>query len=117
MIEIEKLVLVALFDELSSAGRACLRLVGVSAEPVPWGISWGEAAGSRFFKNLLLEPSVRAHGRRIDLRDEAMLHLGLLLEKQLRRHFQQRWLPVRLRPAIAPALGRVPSVATVPGPW
>jgi len=94
LIEIKKLVLVALYDEQHrDAGVLCLK--GFSARRVPWGVEWGGRQGNRFFKNLRLQPVPGARGRRIDGDEAELLQLGLQLNRQVERHCQERWLPVR----------------------
>lgn len=100
LIEVEKLVLVVLYDELIHDGRNSLTLAGFSGRPIPWGVCWGDRRGSKFFKDLCLEPASQARGRRIDADDEELLQLGLELERQLQRHHRHRWLRVRRHPLL-----------------
>ena len=102
MIEVEKLVLVVLYDEPVHGGPLCLRLAGVSGKPVPWGVCWGGRAGSKFFKDLRLQPAPQAQGRRMNADDTELLQLGLQLERQLQRHLRNRWLPVNRQPELPP---------------
>ncbi len=94
LIEIDKLVLVVLHDE-QHRDAAVLSLTGFSARRVPWGVEWGGHQGSRFFKDLRLQPVPQARGRRIDGDGAQLVQLGLQLDRQVERHCQERWLPVR----------------------
>ena len=100
LIEIEKLVLVVLYDEPFRSRRCPLRLVGFSGKPVPWGVRWGGRRGNKFFKDLSLAPDLHAVGQRIDTGDADLLQLGLRLEQQLQRHLRDRWLPVQRSPQL-----------------
>ncbi len=82
LIEIEKLVLVVLYDE-QHRGAAVLSLTGFSGRRVPWGVEWGGHQGSRFFKDLRLQPVPQACGRRIDGNDIKLVQLGLQLDRQV----------------------------------
>ena len=95
LIEIEKLLLVVLYDEPTDVGRCPLRLAGFSGAAVPWGARWGGPEQSKFVKDLGLQPVPHARGRRIDVTDSELLELGLQLQRQLERHAHCRWLPVR----------------------
>ena len=99
MIEIEKLVLVVLYDE-PNRGLCPLRLAGLSGRPVAWGVRWGGPEGSKFFKDLRLQPLPHARGQRVDTRDTDLLQLGLRLEHQLQRNLGNRWLPVQRCPQL-----------------
>jgi hypothetical protein len=92
LVEIEKLVLVAVYDELLESGKLALRLAGFSGHPRPWGVAWGGREGSLFFKDLLLRPNVQARGRRLDASREDLLALALTLDRQIERHARYPWL-------------------------
>lgn len=96
-IDIEHLVLVVLH---AAPARRELPLVGFSAEPVEWGVAWGGPMRNPFFKDLALEPSDGAHGRRLDLSRSRLIELGLQLERDLRRAGRSRRLPLRRRVAL-----------------
>src|SRR3990170_4651956 len=102
MMEVEKVVLVVLYDEPVHVGPLCLRLAGFSGRPVPWGVCWGGRAGSKFFKDLRLQPAPQAQGRRMNADDTELLQLGLQLERQLQRHLRNRWLPINRQPELPP---------------
>lgn len=86
LIDIERLIAVILFDELRADGCCALRLSGLSAIRVPCGIRWGGAEGSKFFKDLLLEPRPQARGQRLDIARRQLIELGLELDRDLSRH-------------------------------
>jgi hypothetical protein len=100
LIEIDKLVLVVLYDERIQGKRHSLRLAGFSGRPVPWGVCWGDRSGSKFFKDLRLEPVSQARGRRLDADDAELLQLGIELEEQLQQHYCDRWRRVRRHPLL-----------------
>lgn len=86
LIEIQKLVLVVLYDEPDDHGRLALRLAGFCGAAVPWGVKWGGPEQSRFFKNLCLQPRPEARGARADLASTDLVRLGLQLDRELERH-------------------------------
>ena len=88
LIEIEKLVLVVLYDEPDQHGRPALRLAGFSGACIPWGVRWGGPEQCRFFKNLQLQPRPAAKGQRLDSSSVDLLRLGLQLERELQRHIR-----------------------------
>ena len=86
LIEIEKLVLVVVYDETATRGNTTTRVVGYSGCPIPWGVRWGGAENSRFLKNLLLQPMAGARGQRMDTESESLLRLALQLDREIQRH-------------------------------
>jgi hypothetical protein len=97
LIEIDRLLLVTLYDEPSPQGTPALRLAGFSASRIPWGIRWGGPGQCRFLKDLLLQPVPQARGRRLDLEATKLLQLGLQLDRQLHGHARYPSLPKRRR--------------------
>jgi hypothetical protein len=95
LIEIEKLILVVLYDEPLDHGRPALRLAGYSGSRIPWGVRFGGPDQCRFFKDLLLQPVDEARGFRLDLASAELLSLGLGLERELDRHVRYRRRQVR----------------------
>ena len=94
LIEVEKLTLVLLYDDLIHPRQCALRLAGYSGSGVPWGVRFGGRANCRFVKDLTLQPVPGGEGYRIDLTDEALLTLALQLERKLAGHAR---LPQQLR--------------------
>jgi hypothetical protein len=86
LIEIDHLVLVALFDDPTDRGGHALRVAGFSAARVPWGVRWGGPEQSKFFKNLLLQPMPGARGQRLDTASADLLGLALQLDREIERH-------------------------------
>ncbi len=99
LIEVEKLTLVLLYDDLIRPRQCALRLVGYSGSRVPWGVLFGGRANCRFVKDLMLQPVPGGEGYRMDLADEELLALGLQLDCELQRHahLQQQ---IRERPSL-----------------
>ena len=95
LIEIEKLVLVVLYDEPIGASRSALRLAGFTGTAVPWGVRWGGPDQSKFFKDLLLQPVPHGRGLRLDAACTELLQLGLQLDRQLEKNARCRWLRKR----------------------
>lgn len=67
LIEIEKLILVVVHDEMDARCNATIRLAGYSGIRVPWGIRWGGPENSKFFKDLQLQPMAGTRGLRLDI--------------------------------------------------
>ena len=95
LIEIEKLLMVVLYDAPAGHGRHTVRLAGYSGIPVPWGVQWGGAEQCRFLKNLLLQPVPHGPGLRISTASTDLLRLGLQLDRELDKHVRRSSLPVR----------------------
>lgn len=95
LVEIEKLLLVVLYDAPTGRGQHAVRLAGYSGDRVPWGIKWGGSEQCRFLKNLLLQPVANGPGLRLSTTSTELLHLGLQLDRELERHLRQPSLPVR----------------------
>jgi hypothetical protein len=95
LIEVEKLTMIILRDELIRAGLCALRLAGYSGSRIPWGVRFGGPDNCRFFKDLSLQPVPNAHGYRPDLACTELLTLGLGLERELDRHARYRQGQVR----------------------
>jgi hypothetical protein len=85
-------------------------LAGYAGSRVPWGVRFGGAENSRFFKDLSLQPVPNARGYRLDLASVDLLRLGLQLEhdlsrqagsqqRQIRKHVQLPKLWAGFRPA------------------
>jgi hypothetical protein len=86
LIEVEKLTLVLLCDELIRPGHCALRLAGYVGSRVPWGVRFGGPEQCLFFKDLRLQPVPGARGYRLDLASTELLALGLQLDRELDRH-------------------------------
>lgn len=86
LVEIEKFVLVLLYDHVFRPGCCALRLAGYSGSRVPWGVQFGGESNCRFVKDLGLQPVPGAQGYRIDVTDEELLEVALALNRQLDRH-------------------------------
>lgn len=99
LIEIEKLTLVLLYDDLIRPGQCALRLAGYCGHRVPWGVCFGGYGHCTFLKDLFLQPVPEGDGYRLDLTNEALLALGLSLDYELGRHVRFR-RPVRDRPSL-----------------
>jgi hypothetical protein len=83
LVEIENVVLVALYDELHDDGRLSLTLAGYSGARVPWGVQWGGPSQNLFRKDLFLRPRPQAYGRCLDSSRSRLLHLALELDRSL----------------------------------
>jgi hypothetical protein len=97
LIEVENLVLVVVYDETLPTGKLALRLAGFSAARMPWGIQWGGAKQSLFFKDLLLRPVPQGCGRRLNSSYANLIDLGLKLDRQIERHCRYPWMATRKR--------------------
>ena len=86
LVEVDKFMLVLVHDETDARGNTTTRLAGYAGCRVPWGICWGGAENSRFLKNLRLQPMTGARGLRLDTASEGLLHLALLLDRDINRH-------------------------------
>ena len=95
LIEVEKLTIVILCDELIRAGHCALRLAGYSGSRIPWGVRFGGPENCRFFKDLALQPVPNTRGDRLDLACTELLTLGLGLERELDRHARYQRQQVR----------------------
>jgi hypothetical protein len=85
LIEVENLHIVLLCDKQLRPGHCALRLAGFSGSRIPWGVRFGGPENCQFFKDLLLQPVLKAWGYRFDLADEKLLTLALRLERELDR--------------------------------
>ncbi len=85
LIEIDKLVLVVVYDKTAARGNTTTCVAGYSACPIPWGIRWGGAENSRFLKNLSLQPMAGARGQRLDTASESLFRLALQLDRDIER--------------------------------
>ena len=88
LIEIEKLILVVVHDEVNARGNATIRLAGYSGTRIPWGIRWGGPENSKFFKNLQLQPMAGARGLRLDIASADLLRLALHLNRDIERYLR-----------------------------
>ena len=95
LIEVEKLTLVILYDELIRPGHCVHRLAEYSGCRVPWGVRFGGPEQGRFFQDLRLQPVPEARGYRLDLTSTELLALGLGLERELDRYARYRQQQVR----------------------
>jgi hypothetical protein len=95
LIELEKLLLVVLYDASTGRGQHAVRLAGYAGARVPWGVQWGGAEQCRFLKNLLLQPVANGPGLRLSTTSTELLHLGLRLDRELERHVRHPALPLR----------------------
>jgi hypothetical protein len=86
LIEIEKLILVVVHDEMDARCNATIRLAGYSGIRVPWGIRWGGPENSKFFKDLQLQPMAGARGLRLDIASADLFRLALHLDRDIERH-------------------------------
>ena len=86
LVELECLTLVVLYDEPIGHDQLALRLAGYSGTQVPWGVMWGGAEQSRFFKDLSLQPVPQGRGLRLDLARPRLLRIGLQLDRDLDRY-------------------------------
>ena len=94
LMELQNLVLTVLYDRPCSPSGTP-HVAGFGADIVPWGIECGGPARSKFFKNLLLQPTRCARGRRIDFASAKLLELALQLDGQVERRARHRHLPIR----------------------
>jgi hypothetical protein len=95
LVEVEKLLLVVLYDAPNGRGQHAVRLAGFSGARVPWGVKWGGAEQCRFLKNLMLQPVPNGPGLRLNTASTDLLRLGLQLDRDLERHVRRPSLPVR----------------------
>jgi len=97
LVDVEKLTLILLYDDLISLEYCALRLAGYSASRVPWGVRFGGPEQCRFFKDLRLQPVFAGSGYRLDLTDERLLTLALDLERALARSVHYRHVREQVR--------------------
>lgn len=84
LIDVEKLTVVILHDDVLWDQFAGTRVVGFKAQQIPFGVSWGGVQGTCFEKDLTLAPQAEAGGRRIDpFASRAVLELALRLDRKL----------------------------------
>jgi hypothetical protein len=95
LIDVEKLTLVILHDELIRPGHCVLRLAGYSGCRVPWGVRFGGPEQNLFFKDLGLQRLPEARGCHLDLTSTELLALDLGLERELHRCARYRQRQVR----------------------
>ena len=107
LIEVEKLLLIVLYDAPTGHGQHALRLAGYSGTRVPWGVKWGGAEQCRFLKNLLLQPVPNGPGLRLSTASTDSVAAGAATGP---RFGEARSSPVAARAATAPlavSLGRI----------
>lgn len=95
LIEVEKLLLVVLYDAPTGHGQHAVRLAGYTGTRVPWGVKWGGATQCRFLKNLLLQPVPDGPGLRLGTASTDLLRLGLQLDRELESHVRRPSHPMR----------------------
>jgi len=95
LVELERLTLVVLYDELLRHDHNALRLAGYTGTQVPWGVKWGGPEQCRFFKDLSLQPVPQGRGLRLDLARPRLLQIGLQLAREIGRHARHPSLPRR----------------------
>lgn len=100
LVEIENLVFVVLYDEVTDSHPLALRLAGFGGARIPWGVTWGGPDQSKFFKDLLLRPVPGARGLRLDAGQTRLLQLAMQLDRQLQRYSDRPWLVRRQRPQL-----------------
>ena len=104
LVRLEQLVLIALYDDGTGHGRPAVRLAGYRGQHVPWGVSWGGSAQNVSFKDMLLRPTRRAQGPRLDLANDRLLRLGLRLDRHLQRHERYPHRPMAECPRLPPLM-------------
>lgn len=97
LIEVEKLILVVLYDEPQHTGHVAVRLAGYTGACVPWGVHWGGIEHSVFYKDLRRCPHPGAASLRVDANRWRMLQLALQLDRDLDRHCRYSWRVHRQR--------------------
>ncbi len=97
LIEVENLTLVVVYDETLPTGKLALRFAGFSGARMPWGVQWGGAEKSLFFKDLLLRPVPQGCGHRLDSSRANLIGLGLKLDRQIERQWRYREMAARDR--------------------
>jgi hypothetical protein len=101
LIEIEKLILVVLYDEPFGHGQQALRLAGYSGKLTSQGVQWGGPERCHFFKDLRLQPVRDGRGLRLDVASGDLIRLGLALDRTVECHARHRLAaqrPLRLPP-------------------
>ena len=83
LIEIENLLMVVVYDEPSNRRLPAIRVAGYATSRVNWGIKFGGAENSRFFKDLSLPPRPAAKGLRLNLLNDELLRLVLKLDQKV----------------------------------
>jgi hypothetical protein len=94
-VELNKLVLVVLYDEPRESRRLALRLCGYGAKIVPHGVQWGGPSQRRFCRDLTLVPCPGAKRSRIDINNGGLLDLAFQLEVRIQRAVRHRRLGPR----------------------
>ena len=100
LIDLRRLVLVVLHDQLRGEESPVIRVAGYTGTVIPWGVMFGGADQIRLDKNLSLAPAANARGGRLDLAQGGLLSLALQLDRQLERHLDYPHLPRRTRPRL-----------------
>lgn len=93
LVELERLTLVVVYDELLRHDQSAPRLAGYTGTQVPWGVMWGGPEQCRFFKDLSLQSVPQGRGLRIDLARPRLLQIGLQLAREIDRHERHPSLP------------------------
>ena len=102
LVPLEQLVWIVLYDDCTGSGRPTICLAGYRGQRAPWGVVWGGSAQNVFFKDLLLRPTRRARGPRVDLAHDLLLRRGLRLDRHLQRHERYPHRPMAKIPRLPP---------------
>ena len=78
-VEIEKLALILVHDEVLTDKRLAVRMVGYVGCRIPHGILWGGRGNACYYKDLLLAPRDRGSGLRLDRRRHDLVDMALRL--------------------------------------
>jgi hypothetical protein len=83
LIELDKLLLVAVYDDPRDKGRFAIRLCGNRASRVAEGVLWGGCDNARVYRDHSLIPRRGARGLRVDLRRAELLQPALRLDYRI----------------------------------
>jgi hypothetical protein len=103
LVEIDRLLLVAVYDEEYSPKRRAIRVIGCRGKRIDHGVQWGGLECCEIYKDLGLSPLPRARGLRIDLADTQLLHLALRLHHRIDQ-------ALRFQPSLARRQLRLPRL-------
>jgi hypothetical protein len=98
LVDLRRVVFVALCDRSQADGHLATRVVGFSAACAPWGVKIGGPEQSRFEKDLLRAPAIGGKARRFDLAHPDVLTLALDLDRLVERHVRFPGMPRHRQP-------------------
>src|SRR5688572_17019061 len=80
LVELNRLTVVVVYDEVITPCRTAIRVAGYRATLGSHSVQWGGCENHRLLKDLALLPKPLAKGLRIDSRNTTLLQLALRLD-------------------------------------